>query len=202
MTIYHHSLCFLFIYIYIYIHTQTESCRMISQVWNINKKDNKDPTQILILLWGPIFVILFCYYFALKIISKCLPPHATRYIIKEWFIFILILFRWIYFIIQFGKALSHLVQFYACAQRIWQSPFVIINPYTGNGAWVWMTSCQKRWSREVENFEKESVEIGPLRQRVGFWPLKDVVGFFGSLPTEILDITRCAAHWGGVSIGF
>ena len=40
--------------------------------------------------------------------------------------------------------------------------------------------------------------IRPLRVRFG--PLKDVVGFFGSLPTENLDITRCAARWDGVSI--
>ena len=30
--------------------------------------------------------------------------------------------------------------FYAHAERICQSPFVIINPQTGNGAGVWMTS--------------------------------------------------------------
>ena len=40
------------------------------------------------------------------------------------------------------------------------------------------------------------VEIGPWRQTVEFLPLKDVVGFFGSLPTEILNITRCATRWG------
>ena len=66
--------------------------------------------------------------------------------------------------------------------------------------------ARKRWSWEFENFEKSSVVIGLLRGelwvrpwRVGFWLLKDVVGFFGSLSTEILNITRCAARWGGVS---
>ena len=51
--------------------------------------------------------------------------------------------------------------------------------------------------------KKESVEIGPWRQRVEFLPLRHrvefstvehVVGFFGSLPTEIINITRCAAR--------
>ena len=63
--------------------------------------------------------------------------------------------------------------------------------------------ARKRWSREFEDFEKESVEIGPLRQELGirplrveFWPLKDVVEIYGSLPTGILNITS----WGGVSI--
>ena len=35
----------------------------------------------------------------------------------------------------------HWVPFYARAQRIGQSPFVKINPQTGNVAGVWMTSC-------------------------------------------------------------
>ena len=39
-----------------------------------------------------------------------------------------------------------------------------------------------------------------VEARVRFWPLKDVVGFFWSLLTEILDFTRCAARWGGVSM--
>ena len=66
--------------------------------------------------------------------------------------------------------------------------------------------------------KKESVEIGswrqraeirPLRRELGirplgleFWPLKDVVGFFGSLPTEIINITRYAVRWDGVSIAY
>ena len=41
-----------------------------------------------------------------------------------------------------------------------------------------------------------------FKRRIGFRPLKDVVGFFGSQPTEILNITRCAAGWGEVSVGF
>ena len=36
--------------------------------------------------------------------------------------------------------------------------------------------------------------------RVEFWAIEDVVGFFGSLQTEILNITRCAARQDGVSI--
>ena len=42
------------------------------------------------------------------------------------------------------------------------------------------------------------IEIRPWRHRVAFLPLKDVVGFFGSLPTVILNIIRCAARWGGL----
>ena len=68
---------------------------------------------------------------------------------------------------------------------------------------------QKRWSREFEDFERETVGFEPLKlrswdwtteARVGFWPLKDVLVFFRSLPTEIFDITRYTARWGGVSI--
>ena len=137
-------------------------------------------------------------------------------IIKEWFFYInhfsLIIF---YHLVWLGFELfrlrvhvhSHWVQFYTRTQRIWQSPFVIINPQTGNGAGVWMTSCPEEMVLRIWGFWKEPVEIRPLRWelgirplRVGFRPLKDVVGFFGSLPTEILNITRCDACWGRVSI--
>ena len=64
-------------------------------------------------------------------------------------------------------------------------------PPTGNGAGVLMTSCTEEMVLRIWGFEKDGA---------GFWPLKDVVGFFGSLPTEILDRTRCAARWGVVSI--
>ena len=49
------------------------------------------------------------------------------------------------------------------------------------------------------------VKIGPRRQRVEFLPLRRELGirplsrrveFFESLPTEILNITRCAERWG------
>ena len=66
--------------------------------------------------------------------------------------------------------------------------------------------ARKRWSWEFEDFEKMRVEIGPLRRELGirplrveFWPLKGVVGIFGSLPTENLNTTRCAARWDGIS---
>ena len=51
------------------------------------------------------------------------------------------------------------------------------------------------------------VDLGPWRQRVEFsiieawswiWAIEDVVGVFGSLTTEILNITRCAARWDSV----
>ena len=68
---------------------------------------------------------------------------------------------------------------------------------------MWMTSCPEEMVLRIWGFWKDSVEIGPLRQELGirplrveFWPFKDVVGLFGSLPIEILNITRYAAHWG------
>ena len=79
-------------------------------------------------------------------------------------------------------------------------------PQSEDEAGVWMMSCLEEMVLRIL-FEKTSVDIGPLKRefsirplRVGFWPSKDVVGFFGSLPTEILNITRCAASWGGVII--
>ena len=63
-----------------------------------------------------------------------------------------------------------------------------------------------RWSWEFEDFEKESVEcwcltmevdswVPAIEDRVEFWPLKGVVGIFGSLPTVIFNTTRSTAHW-------
>ena len=62
---------------------------------------------------------------------------------------------------------SHFVQCDARAERIWQSPFVIINPQTANGTGVWMTSCPD----------------GPVNLRIlkrrqwGIRPLKTAVEF-------------------------
>ena len=42
---------------------------------------------------------------------------------------------------------------------------------------------------DLRILEKETVESW-------IWAVEDVVGFFGSLLTEILNITRCAARWG------
>ena len=44
---------------------------------------------------------------------------------------------------------------------------VIINPQTGNGAGV----CMRRWSREFEDFEKESVDSWDLTIEVESWSL-------------------------------
>ena len=105
-----------------------------------------------------------------------------------------------YILSLFGKALNYsslksrcrvIWCSYARGQRIWQSPFVIINPQTGNGAGVWMTSCPEEMVLRIWGFWKEGVGFWQLRMWVGFWSLKHVVGFFGSLPTEILNITRC-----------
>ena len=73
---------------------------------------------------------------------------------------------------------------------------VIMNPQTGNGAGMWMTSCPEEmvlriwgfWKRVIWelNFDQEGRQVSRR------------VEFFGSLPTEILNTTRCAG--GGVSI--
>ena len=102
------------------------------------------------------------------------------------------------------QAHRHLVQSYARAERIWQSPFVIINSQTGNGTRVWMTSCQKTWSWEFEDFEKTVVEIRPLWRAVVFSTV-EACGWVFRISTgrdefEILNITRCAERGGGVSI--
>ena len=74
--------------------------------------------------------------------------YYTCYIIKEWFFLILIIFRWLYFIIQFGWALNYLAYEPRCRVN-WCSlrsrarditiSIVIINPQTGNEAGMWMT---------------------------------------------------------------
>ena len=98
---------------------------------------------------------------------------------------------------------SHWVQFYARAQRIWQSPFVIINPQTGNGAGVWMTSCPKEMACEFEDFKNTAVEIGPWSRVVGDSTIESKSWVFSDFCRQrwigILNITRCAERWGGVS---
>ena len=117
------------------------------------------------------------------------------YTIKEWF-FILIIFRQLYFIIQFGKALNYssllvqvhsdLVQFYARVPRIWQSPFVIINPQTGNGAGVWMTSCPEEMVLRMWEFWKDvSWAFDRWKIELEIRPLRHAVEFFRSRPAEI-----------------
>ena len=97
---------------------------------------------------------------------------------------------------------------YARTQRIWQSPLVIINPpKPPNRKWEWSMNyvmlggdgpeklrILKRgsWDWTIE------VRVGYSAGGVGFWPLKDVVGFFGSLPTDILNTTCYTARLGGV----
>ena len=62
-----------------------------------------------------------------------------------------------------------------------------------DGSWDWTVEAES-WILTVER-ERERE-----RERVGFGSLKDVVGFFGSLTREILNITRCTARLAGVSI--
>ena len=89
---------------------------------------------------------------------------------------------------------------------------VIINPQTGNGAGVWMTSYPEEMILRIWGFWKRvswdwTIEaeswVSAIVARVGYsavgsWIL--TVGFFGSLPSGIWDITRWAARWDGVSI--
>ena len=121
------------------------------------------------------------------------------------FLYILIIFRLLYFIIQFGKVLKyldrlvlvhrHLVQFHARAERIWQSTFVIINARQEMELECGWRHAQKRWSWEFEYFE------GTVSWVFYRWGMRLS---FSDLDRqrwiEILNITRCAAHWGGVSI--
>ena len=55
---------------------------------------------------------------------------------------------------------------------------VIIKPQTGNGSGVWMASYPEEMVLTLESW---------------IWAVEDVVGFSGSLATEILNIVRCAA---------
>ena len=77
---------------------------------------------------------------------------------------------------------------------------VIVNPQTGKRAGVWMTLCAKEMVLRIWGFWKNVCWDWTIEVRVGFWSLKDIVAFFGSLPTEVSSITRCAACWYGVSI--
>ena len=93
----------------------------------------------------------------------------------------------------------------SCAKDI-TITIVIINPKIGNEAGVWMTSCPEEMVPRIWGFRKRvSWELTldhagrqlsslPLGHRVEFSIVAAAVKFFGSLPTEILNITRCAAR--------
>ena len=98
---------------------------------------------------------------------------------------------------------------------------VIINPQTGNGAGAWMTSCPEEMGRELGRFWKKiqlrsdhgveklksdpavgsrhwTIQADSWVSAIQLW-VEDVVGFFGSLLTVILNTTRCATHvWGRI----
>ena len=110
--------------------------------------------------------------------------------------FLLIILRCLYFIILFARTLkylgllvqvhSQLVRFYARAERIWQSLFVIIHPQTGNGAGVWMTSCPEEMVQRIWRFWKDvTLEFNRWRPVLGLLPLRHVGEFFGSHPEEM-----------------
>ena len=64
----------------------------------------------------------------------------------------------------------------------------------------------RKWGWSVDDviLGKDGPEnLGILKKsqlRGWIWAVEDVVGIFGSLSIEILNITRCAARWVGVSI--
>ena len=98
---------------------------------------------------------------------------------------------------------SHLVQFRSCAKDM-TITIVIMNLQTENGAGVWMTSCPEEMVLRIWGLWKRVSWDWTIEARVGYsavgsWILtiEDIVGFFGSLPTEILNITRCATCWNG-----
>ena len=48
--------------------------------------------------------------------------------------------------------------------------------------------------------KKSQLRLDHGCRKLNYLPLRHVVGFFGSLPTEILNTTRCTARWDEVSI--
>ena len=105
-------------------------------------------------LWGSLSVRTCVFVRMSLFVCMC-------YIIKEWFFYInhfsLIIFYhlvWLDFEL-FGLRVqvhSQLVQFYAHAQRIWQSPFCH-NKW--NGAEVWMMSCPEEMVLKIWEFWKD-----------------------------------------------
>ena len=73
------------------------------------------------------------------------------------------------------------VPFYARAQRIWQSSFVIINPQTGNGAGVWMSSCPEEMVLGIWGFWKRVSWDWTIEARVGY----------SAVGSWILTVERC-----------
>ena len=61
---------------------------------------------------------------------------------------------------------SHWVKFYARAQRIWQSPFVIINPQKENGAGVWIGLIYLLNSIPISNGWKSDLTV---KMKQGFF---------------------------------
>ena len=103
-----------------------------------------------------------------------------------------------------------MVQSYTRAEKIWQSSSVIINPQTKNG-----TGQPLEWIESVvdvipgrdgpENLrilKRQVVEVRPLMRAVGFFGSEKQIslGLDRQRWVEILNTTRCAARWGGVSI--
>ena len=105
----------------------------------------------------------------------------------------------------------------ACAKDM-TITIVMINSQAGMRLECGWHHAQKRWSWEFEDFEKSHLRLDHGGRELSFChggrelsfchggrelsslPLRHVVGIFGSLPTEILNITRCAVHWDAVSI--
>ena len=88
---------------------------------------------------------------------------------------------------------------FALARKGYDNHHCHNKPHTGNGAGAWMTSSTEEmvlriwgfWKRVSWEFRLD--QFLPLRHRVKFSTIAAAVKFFGSLPTEILNIARCAA---------
>ena len=92
---------------------------------------------------------------------------------------------------------SHWVHFLCSCAKDMTITIVIINPQTGTGAGLWMTSCSEEMVQRIWRFWKDvswDVAIGPWKHRVEFLPLRHrvefstvaaAVKFFGSRPAEM-----------------
>ena len=149
-------------------------------------------------MWGQLEIIcnFWKMFYSCWALKKKNAFKSICYVIKEWF-FVLIIFRKLYFIIQFGAVWC------SCGKDM-TITICHNKPQRGNEAGVWIMSCQKRWSWEFEDFEKTSVEILLLRFVVGYLTVKRCSWVFyrWSMWLSFSDIDQqrwiemhCALRW-------
>ena len=61
---------------------------------------------------------------------------------------------------------------------------------------IWGFWKRVSWELTLDHGSRQ-LSLLPLGHRVEFSTVEDVVWIFGSLPTEVLNIVRCAARWCG-----